>query len=37
VLKTAYAPDWASLVKTGSDGQSQLATLYTQIAAVAKK
>jgi ABC-type Fe3+ transport system substrate-binding protein len=37
VLKTAYVPDWSSLVKTGSDGQSQLAELYTEIAGVAKK
>ena len=37
VLKTAYVPDWSSLVKTGSDGQSQLATLYSEIAGVAKK
>jgi ABC-type Fe3+ transport system substrate-binding protein len=37
VLKTAYVPDWASLVKTNSDGQSPLATLYSEIATVAKK
>jgi ABC-type Fe3+ transport system substrate-binding protein len=37
VLKTAYVPDWSALVKTGSDGQSALSDLYTEIASVAKK
>jgi ABC-type Fe3+ transport system substrate-binding protein len=37
VLKTAYVPDWATLVKTNSAGQSPLSNLYSEIAAVAKK
>ena len=35
VLKTAYVPDWAALVKTGSDGQSQLADVYAEVAKAA--
>jgi ABC-type Fe3+ transport system substrate-binding protein len=35
VLKTAYVPDWAALVKTDSSGQSQLADVYTEVAKAA--
>jgi hypothetical protein len=35
VLKNAYVPDWAALVKTGSDGQSQLADVYAEVAKAA--
>jgi ABC-type Fe3+ transport system substrate-binding protein len=36
VLKNAYVPNWADLVKTDASGQSQLSSLYTEIAAAAK-
>jgi ABC-type Fe3+ transport system substrate-binding protein len=35
VLKTAYVPDWAALVKTDSSGQSQLAGVYSEVAKAA--
>lgn len=37
VLKTAYVPDWSTLIKQNSSGQSQLSTLYTDLDAAAKK
>jgi len=37
VLQNAYVPDWATLVKTDSSGQSPLAELYTDVAQAAKK